>query len=417
MATNNNQANSAAQLNAFSDRVDKTLSSIENLSVMEIIRLVKGRPGIQQGSLVDQMVTKINQPILKSFAKDMLNVMVHWMEDPQVLCCIIQGLWSAYLANHRVDHTWLYQFAKRNRVLADTDFGKFLDQMIAFIDLIIIFMTQDIRRFVFIIPDFIKEIMDTLVGAILLIVQETLFALRDSAIRAIFDWIDSWDGQDQVWAKCLPLKQMINIIKKYINDYGLLSELMERIRAWVSAKGFKLNLVSKNLVPTAKDLEFLYWLRDLLIRLKRATLNFDLCVDYELTPENVSNLTPPLGRRPAVTIDGARKENMNNYGDPKEQEGITIASDGTILVDRDKVPNSNAILLPKLSNSWLREFIHNEYGLPYDVIDNTITRGSAADNIQGSVVTSNLNALTDRCANTPSAEENLRWILDLQSRF
>jgi hypothetical protein len=143
-------------------------------------------------------------------------------------------------------------------------------------------------------------------------------------------------------------------------------------------------------------------------------------VDYEfkpaVSPDTQANKTPQVYKPRTATVDDVVTPE-DTKTDPKEYQGYIIGSDGTILIDKDKTVSDNGSWIPKLSNSFLRDFIHNEYNIPYDVIDNTITRGTSEDHIQGTVVTSSTSNITDRCANTPTAEETLRWILDIRSRI
>lgn len=406
----NNGPNAQIDVDQFSTGVKHVFDAIERPSIINVL----GTPGKElqkRSELLREMVNDINKPILKGLATDMLSVMVSWLNDPQVLCCLIQGIWTAYLAQNRNN------FLERNRTLATTDFGKFLDHMIALLDFIIILLTQDLKRMIFFIPDLIKEIMNAVIGAVLLLIQETAFALRDSILGIVFDWMNNWDTE-RTWSKCLPLKSMINVLKKYINDYGLLAEIFEKTKGYTAGLRAKFNPIAKQLVPNVKDLEFLYWLRDLFIKLKRATLNFDLCVDYEFVP--TPNIIKPnddqsLGKN--AYVDNLNSPDRDNSGDINKQQGYTTGSDGTILIDRDKATDSGN-WVPRISNSFLRDFIHKEYNIPYDVIDNTITRGTSGDHIQGTNVTSTAaNTILDRCSNTPTAEEAVKWILNMRSNL
>ena len=398
---------------SFSDGINRVVDKITNPSISNMLG-TPGRDLARRAAFLDGWSKDINKPILKAMATDMLAVMASWLNDPEVLCCLIQGIYSAYLAQNQ--HSELGKFMTRNITLADTDFAKWIDNLIAFLDFVIILLTQDTKRFIFLIPDIIKEVYVSIMGAIILLVQETAFALRDSIIAVIFEWMDSWD-KETTWSKCLPLKQMINVLKKYTNDYGLLASIFEKIKGFLSAKRAKLKDWSKNVPFAVKDLEFLYWVRDLLIKLKRAVLNFDVCVDYQFIP--TPDKGPETGKfelKKKTYAETLNAPDRDNTGDVSEQGGYTTGADGSLIVDKDKVINGNWI--PRLSNSFLRDFIHKEYGIPYDVIDNTITRGTSADHIQGSIVTSNTpNTILDRCSNTPSADETLQWILNLRSRL
>lgn len=407
---NQKNPNSQIDIDQFSSGINKVFDTIQNPSIINVLGK-QGKELKNRMALLKEMVDEVNRPILRGLANDMLSVMVSWLEDPQVLCCLIQGIWAAYVAkNTNLD-------AQSKIKLADSDFGKFLDKMIVFIDFIIIFLTQDLKKIITFVPDFIKEIMIAIMGAILLLIQETVFALRDSILQVIFEWMDSWDTE-RTWSKCLPLKQMINVLKKYVNDYGMLAEIFEKIKGYAAGLRNKFAKAA-DLAPNVRDLEFLYWLRDLLVKLKRALLNFDLCVDYEFVPHNtIPNIDDGTQTANGTYVDDINNPNRDNTGDITNQQGYTIGSDGTVFVDKDKITNQTGSWVPKLSNSFLREFIHKEYNIPYDVIDNTITRGTAGDSIQGTNVTSSVaNTIQDRCSNTPTAEDTVQWILNLRSRL
>jgi hypothetical protein len=412
----NNKANSQIDVDNFSTGVENLVDT-SNLDMMTMIGGDLGSPGVtlrNRMTLLKTMVEKINNPVVEGLASDMLSVLKNWLDDPQVLCCLIQGIWAAYLANNKEGTQKLLRNSTGNFSLAESDFGKFLDVLISLIDFIIIFIAEDIKRFVFLVPDFIKEIMNGVMGAILLVIQEVAFALRDSIISSIFGWMDSWDT-NQTWSKCLPLKQMINILKKYIQDYGLLAGLLEKIKGFTCGTVFEFKK-SVEVLPKAKDIEFLYWLRDLLVKLKRSVLNFDFCVEYDYNPgSNILDTLNSEQNTSSATIDKLSDPTKEASANLKDYQGYTVASNGTILIDKDKITNDNSIWLPRVSNSFIRDFVHDQYDIPYEVIDNTINRGTSADNIQGSNINSTDQSLFDRCPGTPASKEILSWIMNIKT--
>ena len=409
MPINSQQPNSEVDINRLVQGAENILDRTSQTTPNILTSFdTPGRDLQRRIGMLDEMVGKLNKPILKSLANDMLVVMSRWLNDPEVLCCLIQGIYAAYNANRVV-----LDPEKEKVKLEDTSFAKFLDTMIVLIDFIIIFLTEDIKRICFLIPDIIKMLMNSIMGAVLLAIQETIYKLRDSSISYIFDWIDSWDT-DQVWAKCLPLKQMISVLSKYIDDFGMIAKLAEKIKGFVAGQVKPLEDVSNKLIPNVQDLEFLMWLRNLLIKLKSSVLNADFCVDYEFVrPLNSDSDTPPTTRKNngnRISIDNVLNP-VTDFNDPNKIQNYTTGADGSIVINGD-----SGNWIPRVSNSFLREFIHNEYGLPYEVIENTLTRGSSADSIQGTNITSNNQMLLDKCANTPTAKETLRWILNIKSR-
>lgn len=435
MPLSNKQPNSQIDIDQFSSNADALFQNALQPSISKLLD-TPGRLLSERMELLRHQANEIDRPILKQFATDMVSVMSSWLDDPEVLCCLIQGIWSAYTSTKEEIDDF-----RREISLNQTEFGKFIDTMITFIDFIIVFLTQDIKKLSLLIPDIIKELMDSIMGMVLLIIQETLFSLRDSAIGKIFGWMDEWDT-NKVWSKCLPLKQMIDILKRYVHDYGLLANLLEKIKGFTSGKKSDWAKRSKLALSNAKDLEFLYWLRDLLMKLKKAMINFDFCIEYEFVAR-------PLGEDdgdgfgPGAGDDGFHSDlpanglGKSNTRDPDISQGYGVASDNTILIDNDPKTNndkyqtsdnnvgsnnsnietSDGRYITRVSNSFIREFIHKEYGIPYEVIENTITRGSSSDHIQGTNVTSDYeNVILDRCSNTPTGQEIVRFMLNLKNR-
>jgi hypothetical protein len=421
MAVTPQGPNSQDNINQVSTGIENAVDRITNLSLGDIARTIKldllakklvgteSEELKKRSQLLRETNSKVN-PILVAFGNDLLGVLVSWFEDPKVLCCLIQNLFTIYLSEN-LENTPTGQFVKRNYKLSETDFANWIDNLIALIDFIIILLTEDLKRLVIIIPDIIKELYNAMMGAIILLIQETAFALRDSVIRMVFEWMDSIDTEG-TWSKCLPFKQLLNVVKKYISDYGILAKILEIIKSHCSAQAAKARIYAASLPPNARDLEYLYWFRDLLIKLKRATLNFDVCVDYEFVG-NASVTLEDAKKRKYVT--DIKSSDRNNLGNLDEQGGYTIAGDGSVIVDRAKVVNGE--WLPRISNDFIREFAHTEYGLPYEVIDNTLTRGTSEDNIQGTLINSPYPGTFSKCIDSPSAEETLKWILNMRSRL
>jgi len=350
----------------------------------------------------------LDVPILKGLAIDMLSVMANWFHDPKVICCLIQAIWSTYAIS-------AFKNKQNTFSLVDTKFGDYLDTLISFLDLIIILLSNDIRKFVFFIPDFIKEITSGVMGAILLVMQETLFALRDSVINTILNWINSGIDNGNVWAKCLPFKQFLDVIKKYISDYGFIANIMEKIKGWVAGLQLKWGTHAK-IVPNVNDLEFLYWLRDLLIKLKNALINFDLCVDYSFSSPDGITVTGGnnTGGKLSITT------NPINAGKPDPSkidlafnQGYTIGADGSLILDKSKIQD-----VPLLANSFVRQFISSNYpDIPLEAIDAQITGSTSADHIQGTNINTpgNLSDLNADCPFTPNKADFLRWVARIRS--
>lgn len=404
---NSKAANASAAVDSFSTGIENLVDRASNVALGDIGNV--GRNLSIRVELLRSMVNKVDRPILRNMAVDMLSIMASWLQDPQVLCCLIHALWGAY--------TTQAGEPERQLRIADTKFGEFLDMFISLIDFIIVLLTDDIKKITLFFPDIIKELVDGILGAVIVVLQETLFALRDSVIAVVFEWIDSKDTM-ATWARCLPLKSLLNILKKYVHDHGLLATLMEKIRGYTS--GLRMNWSALSELPVnAKDLEFLFWLRGLLVKLKQAVLNFDFCVDYEFVAPSDSAAQTATGSTfgdVASPID-VQTPLFTQVSDTPSHQGYTTGDDGTVIVDPQLMADNEGTWVSRVSNSFIREFLHKEYALPYDSIDNTITR-TTGETVQGTQVSGpNAQAIQDKCAFTPTAKQTLSWMLNIRNRM
>jgi hypothetical protein len=409
MALNQNLANSTADVEKFSKSLDSILDSLKTPgSVQEVLNIATtsfGKRQIQIRPILSEMVNNVDRPLLKQMAQDVVTVMSNWFEDPQTLCCLVQGLFAIFNAT-------------RDVTLADTDFAKWMDVLIAFVDVIIVFLSSNIKKLSLAIPDFLKEIMNGVIGAILLILQEILYTIRDSLINELLRLFDSNAKTDQIWAKCLPLMDLIEILRKYISDYGLFAELFQKI------KGFIGNMVGNfgymkalDFPQNFKDLEFLYWFRELLLKLKLAALSFDLC----FLPQDAATggmgqqfgtdfgKTWGVGPNPAVIAGTGLQKRA---GSPEDLQGIKITPDGTILEDKVSLKKNS---LSVLTNSSVRGFLNKYYGYPLEVVDSLMVGSTSADSIQGSLTGGNPDINAD-CPNSPTPADAIKWALRVRNR-
>lgn len=408
MALNSDSANSRPDLEDYSKNLDKILDMIAQTpgSVQEVLSLGRSllkKQDVQIRPLLTEMVNNVDRPLLKQMAQDVVTVMSNWFEDPQTLCCLIQGIFA--LAGTTRDG-WK---------LSETDFGKWLDIIIAFVDIVIVILSSGLKKLAIMIPDFIKEIMNGVIGAILLVLQEILFTIRDSLINELLEAFDSTAKTDQIWAKCLPLMELIEILRKYISDYGLFAELFEKIKGYIgNIVGDFGYLKAFDFPKNIKDIEFLYWFRELLLKLKQAALSFDLCfLPQSEAPggvlAQVPNSVSTLAQTDSIKdIGGLSKGNVN----PDEIQGITIAPDRTILDDKDRLKKNS---VPLLTNSSTRGFLHKYYGYPYAVIDTLIVGATSKDSVQGTDTGGNLDLNAD-CPNSPTPSEIVKWALRIRNR-
>ena len=399
-------------IESLSNLIERSVDSVDGLSLQSLYSESAGRTQTgkflrERATMLRGLVNEIDKPVLKGFATEMINTMAGWFEDPEVLCCLINAIWTSYQSTKNQSGK---QGLAYNLQVADTDFGAFLDTLIVFIDFIIAFITRDLKTLVFFIPDFIKEIFGTLMGAILLILQETLYTIRDSVLQSILDWIDESVEADALWAACLPMQQFIDIIKRYVSDYGLFAEIMAKIRGWLSGKKIKWRMQAEQLVPTTKDLEFLMWLRDLLVKLKTAVINFDLCVEYAYVPDNnyagdpndpapIVVPPPPLDSDDAIVNSDAPAEKRVPVIIGDDGRTVTISDTDSRIKDSDLKNNRlhNGTYISRLSNDSIRNFVQNNYGFSGNVVEQALKR--TTDGCPGFPGDQDLKSYLDRIRN------------------
>jgi hypothetical protein len=405
MAINNKLSNSPDDIEKFSQGVDTLINQITKPTLASIINMGKTTEGAYSKfhTLLEETIKEVDKPILKGFLTDLTTVLSNWFESTETVCCLIQGLWSMYVKSHTNNNFKID--------LGSTAFGQWIDLLVAFIDLILALLSGKAKPFAFFIPDVFKEIMNGVISAVLTLLQTTFTVIRDTIFGKLLDLIRDEATKDRVWAKCLPLSDLIRILLKYVDDYGLFADLFNKITGLVAGE-YNFFKSLKELPVTMKDLEYLKWLRDVLLKMKYAYVSMDLCVDYSYMPpkdngDTLDNTLPPASIANNANTNPSNPENLGYTFVPSDR--------GSILIDKNKLRENGSI--PLLSNSSIREFLHKYMGYNYNQIDNIITNSSAADSIQGSNInSSNLSNLNADCPNTPDPEAIVKWALGLRDR-
>jgi len=405
---NNSKGNSNLDMLKFSADIERIFKTRDNTSALNSInnKLSSDAKSVGKAYLLNSYIDDIDKPILKGFAKEVAQLAKQWVSEPiEILCCLVQGLWSIYASTILEK---LNKYYDRDDTGFDFNFDgfiKFIDSFIMLIDLIIVLLTDDCKSIALKIPDFIKEITDAVFGAMLLMIQETLNALKDSTIGSIINYINSkldvTNKLENFWAKCIPFAQLIDILRRYLHDYGLFASIFEKIKGYTHGLAVGWKEFASKIVLQSSQLQFLYFIRDFLYKLKLSVINLDLCVSFSYRmPDNtvIENLT----------ADEVRKYSIDNNNDltpeqVRQRQKLNRASDGTILVDSSNI-------IPLLTNSSIRGFLNKYYGYPTEIVDNILTRGSSLDHIQGTLINSNnLSNLNADCPNTPSPLDLMAW--------
>lgn len=406
---NNQRPNSDIDINRVSRTVDQLVDNLPRNIAPKIL----GTDYLaERSAMLVQMVENVDRPILAAMAKDVLNVLNSWFQDSTVMCCLIRGLFSIHAS------TWAKSKVPKNGTIElGQGFIEFLDMLIAFIDLIIVILTNDVRGFALGFTDFIKDIMNGVFGAVLVVLQETLFALRDTLLDKLLRAL-SVDTELKWWAKCLQLNRFIDILKRYVHDYGLLADLMNKIRGYNAGIFAEWEAYLRaDFVKNINDLEFLYWLRELLYKLKQAVVQFDLCIEYEYVVVDPNTNQNRLVSQ-TVPIQQLLKQGSDlNKTQAQQKQGIVIANDGTILVDSQKLKGLDNGSIPVLSSSSIRTFMNKYYGVPLEVADSILAGGSSQDSIMGTNINSDrVTELNADCPNSATPDEIVTWAQHVRNR-
>lgn len=403
-------------------RIDQMTSSAEELFNQPLHVTLNAGPNSlgmalkQRALLLEELSNRVDKPILRGLTTDILNVLSSWFQDPEVVCCIIQAIIDMYYAEK-----YKYEpIPTQTFTFADSNFVKFLDGLIKFIDLILVLLKEDIPGFIFQVPDFMKEIMSAVLGCIILVLSETLYVLRDSVIQNILQWIDELGDQNNPWLDCLPIKRLFDVVKTYIHDYGFLANLFEKIKGFISEKESVFGFMTKGagLPYQIDNLEFLKWFRDLLIKMKHATISFDMCIQFDYIQDKTRTNDIVEVKKSGFT--GSRipiEENIDEEDKRPAPDKVNVVQhdDGTISINNR--PNANdgqtgdqgkGYWRARASSGTIRK-LGSMYGFPADIMDqayNSYTEGDI-----GTVLDSDGNSAKNNvCPGLPGGEELLKYL-------
>jgi len=306
--------------------------------------------------LLGDLTYNIDQPILKSLAKDMIGVMGSFYLDDAAMCCLIRNiLIQLGLQSQLEDYNdWVHELQDNNNiadgmyinednfelVVDETRFGTTINSTIAVIDIILMFIDFDIQDLVMPSLDFIREISEAVVGFVCIALQEVLFTLRDGTIDLIIQKIDEQVGTNS-WAECLPYMDFISILKKYIHDYGMTKKLMMLIEGFLGNLFNKFNKARrKELSKNVKLKEFLTLIRKILVNIKEAVVSWEFCVflgnDPEIDETSDSNDNVYFNYLKEIL------NNPNSTSDMSNTNDYIFADDNTILNNNDSNGNTGS---------------------------------------------------------------------------
>lgn len=383
------------------DKITKLGDNLGNTSFRGVNDLISMTQESQLDAvgLLRKLTNDIDNQSFKALASDMINVLGSFYGSEEVLCCLIKNLLLAAKAGDEIK-SWKEKAKEFKEGLTGEEedlseefslsvnelgFVKMLDEMIFVVDTIIIFLSLDTEDFIIPTLDFSKLLSEAIVGMIIIAMQEIIFTLRDTAIAWIVDSLSKNVG-NQNWVKCLPFMDFVRILRRYIHDYGLLDRLFKLISGHIGAKHKTfMGYQNSDFVNNVKMIEFLKKLRDILIKMKNASLSWEFCVDlnFDFDPQKDKSETE------SIYDDFITNPNYSQTttGNPEDNLNIKLGDDNTILTNTgDQILDPNEVdNFHPPSNSEVNAFLMKFLGLPKDLADQITGMTDNTKNIQGSL--------------------------------
>jgi hypothetical protein len=425
MPVNNQNPNSEKDIRDKITRFSESLSDTSFKGVNDLVSIVNDAQ-LDSVGLLRKLTEDIDRPLLKTFSTDMINFLGSFYGSEEVLCCLLKNLiimagagdtiteWREAVKKFKENITGEEEdLANEYRVsVSDLAFVKTLDEMIFVIDTIIVFLELDVQDVLFPIIDFSHLLSSAILGMLIIAMQEIVFTLRDTAIAWVIDSLVQNVG-DQTWLKCLPFMDFVRILRRYIHDYGFLDRLFTLINGYVGDIYKKFDLYRKSdILENVRLLEFLKWLRDILVKMKNAAINWELCVDLDFDMDPDRNKTE---------IESVYGDFITDYltgkitlGDPPDNLNITLGDDNTILSNIDQ-PLFNKSALENYrppSNSEIRNFLVGSLGISAEQADQMTGMTNARDNIQGTLSRDPMRTNND-CGYTLNPSDIKKILLDI----
>lgn len=387
MPIENKQPNSQQSVqNQLSELAD-SFSDVSFNGVQNVINLAKGSQLDAIGYLRG-LTENVDKPIFKALASDMINILGSFYASEEVVCCLIKNLIQMAQSGSIIDNKkkQVQEFLEgKDLEVSDLGFVSTLDSLIFIVDTIINIMQINISDFVLPSLDFAKLISDTIVGMIIVAMQEIVFTLRDTTISWLVEALTRRVG-DNAWVKCLPFMDFVNIIKRYMHDHGLLDRLFKLINGKIGATHAQFNSPFKNDFPkNVKEIEFLKWLRDVLIKLKNASLNLELCVDLKFDQGHIDQDVNETQKNLDDFLT-SNKYKEKTTGNPDNNLKLALGDNNTILInDNNQIVDGNKVgEFSPPSNSEINNVLQKYLGLSKARADQ-LTGLTGRNNIQGSL--------------------------------
>ena len=434
-ARGENIENAAAQAAEAFERATAAIANAQSRASAISIENLSGIIRVAPDAFLDRMITQIDTPILKDLMTDMSNLLSSMYGSPEVLCCLIKNIFLSVAGANDLENYRTLQELLRGDPSSVTDeeldslnpfnsssVAGSIDSLIFIIDAIIIFLEMDLQDFVIPTLDFSSMMMESIVSALVMILQEIIFTLRDTAINWILQTVQDNLGESPA-LKCIPFMDLIRFIRKYLHDYGLTGKFFNWFKKLID--GFISNrklhwqqVVEKETMDKAWAIDFLKSLRSLLVSLKDATLDISMCIDIDdqLPDQGTTDAEVREGEGFGL-FTGMPGEHNNDNGSINNLNAI-VADNGTILKDSSGAATGagNPSRYKAPSSSEINAFLQKQLGLPADLANQLSGLTSSLDNIQGTL-SDNPSIAGRDCGYVLDSQELASAVLDVARRF
>lgn len=409
----NNQANKQSDIKDKISNIADNLGPVGMNGVEDFISFVT-KSQLDGIGFLKNLSNKVDIPVLQPLMNDLINVLGSFYTSEEVLCCLIKNLIMTTKIGEHIeaakakiqeeldqlkqkedyDPTKPLDFNNlsvgeysRGFFLSVTDLGfvNTIDQLIFIIDTIMAFMAFQVNDLVLPNLDFAKLISDSIVGMLIVAMQEIVFTLRDTAIAWVVDGLVANVGNKE-WIKCFPFMNLVGILREYIHDYGMLDRLFKLIEGYIGGKHKKWSTFMEQKFPKhVKDLEFLKWLRSVLVKLKEAAIGWEFCIDLNLDGNDMGEQSDTQVQQGKNDLDKNNKKKIT--GNPDNNINTTLGDNNTILINGDIENQFNKNKIGDFSppsNSEVNAFLVNHMGISKDLADQ-LTGLTGRDNVQGTL--------------------------------
>jgi len=257
---------------------------------------------------------KVNKH-LRMFTSDLMEILVEWWHDPRTLCCFIKNITAAAHSYFGKDTVWVDEKDELGNPVIDPETGKvvqkevdtvkailngdyeyegitktreFFDKMIVILNLIKKFLQSSISFDLMLSLDLGLAISKASLSALVAILMSLQQMLQDQVYYKMLAWVE--DNWHENWRQCFPIERLLRLIADWVTGPNGLFKDVER---WVNGFLSEFSTGPKNFTSADKkkmiDITAIDKLINLLIWLRDAVLNYELCIEADFNGDEDLN--------------------------------------------------------------------------------------------------------------------------------